>query len=331
MKSILAGSAVTVLCLAAVALGALAVCQAGHRHRIAVIPRTSGTILWEPENVGAQKAAQELGEEIYWNATGREDDIDGQIALVDRVVSGNYKGLVLAPNHVLALITPIRRALAKGMPTVIVGSPLPIPADGNLSYVLNDEQEGGRLAAERVARLVRGTGNIALTGINPDIAAIMQRAQSFEQALAVYAPGVRVVVRRMGTFNVAHEQEEADDLLRENPHIDAMVTLTAASTRAAISVIEGTRPSSSTKVVGFDPEALPFESKSLDSMIVQNTRGMGDQAIRIVHARSEGDPVPRRVLFKPLLVTRENFGSTTAMLLERWQPGGSTLRWAENP
>ena len=318
MKSLSAGSATMALCVAAAVLGALAGCEAGHRRRIAVIPRTSGTILWEPENVGAQKAAQDLGEEIYWNATGREDDIDGQIALVDRVVSGNYKGLVLAPDHFLALISPVRRALAKGMPTVIVGSPLPIPADENLSYVLNDEQEGGRLAAERVAHLVQGTGSVALTGINPDIAAIMLRARSFEQALALHAPGVHVIVRRMGTFNLAHEQEGADDLLRENPHVDVIVTLTAASTRAAISVIEGTRASSPTKVVGFDPEALPFENKSLDSMIVQNTRGMGEQAIRMIHARSKGEPVPHRVLFKPLLVTRENFGSTTEMLLQRW-------------
>lgn len=68
-------------------------CRRPERSSIAVVPRTSGTILWEPENVGAQTAAEELGEQIYWNASTREDDVDGQIALVDRIRSAQYRGM----------------------------------------------------------------------------------------------------------------------------------------------------------------------------------------------------------------------------------------------
>ena len=119
--------------------------------------------------MGAQMAAKELGERIYWNASTREDDIDGQIALVDRMRLGQYRGLVLAPDHAQALITPVRRALASGLPIVIVGSPLPIPASSDLSCVLNDEQLGGRFAAQRALALMHGHGGVALIGIDPDI------------------------------------------------------------------------------------------------------------------------------------------------------------------
>ena len=302
-------------------------CKVHRPATIAVIPRTSGTILWEPEDVGAQQAAAELGERIYWNASSREDDVDGQIALVDRVASGNYKGLVLAPDHSLALVTPVRRALAKGLPIVIVGSPLPIPANEDLSYVSNDEEAGGRLAAQRVAALVHGQGEVALTGIDPDIAGIMVRAKSIENFLTGSYPGIRIVVRRTGTFNFAHEQEGAGEVLRASPHLDVIIALTSTSMRGAVSTIESEHRNHAVKVIGFDPDSLPFENSCLDSIIAQNTRAMGERAIRMIHARALGQPLPARVIFEPLFIDRENASSKAVleMLYAHWQPESAHL------
>src|SRR5277367_2099816 len=114
----------------------LAGCQRNSPIVIAVIPRTSGTMLWEPEHGGAQTAALKLGARIYWNAPTREDDVEGQIALVERVSSENYQGIVLAPDQARSLITPILRAMQRGLSIVVVGSPLPVPAGERLSYIL---------------------------------------------------------------------------------------------------------------------------------------------------------------------------------------------------
>ncbi len=300
---------------------------------IAVIPRTSGNILWEPENVGAQMAASELGERVYWNASTREDDIDGQISLVARIRPRQFRGLVLAPDHALALITPVRRSLASGLPIVIVGSPLPIPAGENLSYVLNDEEEGGRLAAGRVAALLHGQGTIAVLGIDPDIAGIMVRAESFERSLTPLYPKVRVVVRQLGTFNYAHEQEAAEKVLREHSDLNVIVALSSTATRGAISAIDSAPRGHAVKVIGFDPESLPFENACLDSMIVQNTRAMGDQAIRLIHARLHGEGFPALVKLEPILITRENVGSAAVreMLYTRWRPGAADLKRSVMP
>ncbi len=303
-------------------------CPIREQASIAVIPRTSGTILWEPENVGAQLAAAALGEHIYWNASTREDDIDGQIALVDKIRTGRYRGLVLAPDHSQALITPVRRALANGLPIVIVGSPIPIPPGENLAYVLNDEQAGGRLAAQRAAVLMRGHGELALIGIDTDIAGIVERAQSFERYLATYYPHVHIAVRRIGTFNFGHEQESVEEMLRNHPELNVIVALTAPSTRGAISSNPSLRGGRQIKVIGFDPESLPFENPKLDSVIVQNTLAMGERAVHLIHARLQGQSLPGRIEFEPLLVTRENAESPEVlkMLYARWRPGEADLK-----
>jgi len=259
-------------------------CNSHPQPRIAVIPQTEGTIFWEAAHTGTEEAADPAGIFIYWNAPTREDDVEAQIALVDHVVDGNYQGLVLAPDQALSLITPVRRALAHGIPTVIIGSPLPIPAGGNLSYILNDDEEGGRLAAERVAALLGGHGSVALLGINPDVTGIMIRARSFEHCLARNYPGIRIVEKRTGSFMFPHEQQVAEDTLRANPNLNVIVALMSTTVDGTLSALDGRRVKSSVKVIGFDSadsaSTPPFDrTPSLDCVIQENTRAMGQQAI----------------------------------------------------
>jgi ribose transport system substrate-binding protein len=296
---------------------------------IAVIPRTSGTGLWEPEHGGAETGAIEVGSRIYWNAPTREDDVEGQISLVEQVISRRYQGLVLAPDQALALITPVRRALARGVPTVIVGSPLPIPPGGMLSYILNDEEAGGRIAAERVAELIHGRGSVAILGLNPDVAGIMIRARSLELFLSQNYPEIHIV-KRMGSFNVLREQQVAEEALKANPDINVIVGLMWPSARGALSATESNPSTRTVKVVGFDPEGgPPFDIANLDSAIVQDMRTMGQRAVELVDAQRHGRSVPAVIKLQPTLITRANMDTPESRRLTNmdWRPG----HWDWNP
>jgi ribose transport system substrate-binding protein len=291
----------------------LALCG-GCRNRttptIAFIPRTSGTPLWEPAHLGAEISAHTTNAKIYWNAPTREDDVQAQIALVDSVIDRKYEGLVLAPDQALALIAPVRRALSKGIPTVIIASPLPLPAGAGLTYILSDEEEAGRMAALRVGELLRGTGTIAILGINPDITGILTRARSLETSLAQAYPGIKIVEKRMGSFNIPHDQQVAEETLRTSPDLNAIVALTSSATRGTCSALRG-EAKHAIKVVGFDePDpALLVRGGNLDSMILPKTREMGMQAVQSIVSQLQGHPAPSEVKLKPVLATPDDFES----------------------
>jgi ribose transport system substrate-binding protein len=291
---------------------------------IAVIPRTSGTPLWEPVHAGAEFAARSMGAKIYWNAPTREDDVQGQIALVESVVDRKYQGLVLAPDQALALITPVRRALSKETPTVIIGSPLTIPAGGKLTYILNDEEKAGEMAAQRVGKLLDGSGSVAILGVNPDIVGIMIRARSLEETLAREYPKIKIVEKHFGSFNVPHDQLIAEETFRRNPDLNAILALTSASTRGACSALTHNAQMAYTRVIGFDePDPLLFHEESLDSLIVQNGREMGISAVNVVAAQLAGESVPAEMKLTPLLITRGNVASREmheVLSTEWWQP-----------
>jgi ribose transport system substrate-binding protein len=79
-------------------------CRSSNSRTIAVIPRTTGNELWEAMHAGAAAAGRQTGFHIYWNAPTREDDIEKQVELVERVIGDRPGGLVLAPDHYLALV-----------------------------------------------------------------------------------------------------------------------------------------------------------------------------------------------------------------------------------
>jgi ribose transport system substrate-binding protein len=262
-------------------------------------------------HAGAAIAARSTGAKIYWNAPTREDDVQGQIALVEKVIDRGYQAMVLAPDQSLALIAPVRRALSKGIRTVIVGSALPIPPGGTLSYIINDDEEAGHMAAMRIAQLLTGKGSIAILGIDPDIAGVMIRGNSLEKSLLENYPQIHIADKRMGSFNVPFDQQIAEQTLRENPNLDGIVALTSASTRAACAALDRTNARSSVKVVGFDDPDTPrwFQSIRLDSLIIQDSREIGIEAVKTIAAQIQGRSVPAEVKIAPRLLTRRNLDS----------------------
>ena len=287
---------------------------------IAVIPRTSGTFLWEPMHVGAELAAQKTGLKIYWNAPTREDDIQGQITLLEKVVSRGYKALILAPDHELALITPVRLALSHGLATVIVGSSLPIPAGGKLSYILNDDEEAGRMAAKCVAEILQNKGSVIILGIDPDIAGIMIRARSLEKTLQDY-PSIKIVDKRIGAFNTPYDQQIAEESLRQHPDVTVIVALTSTSTRGSSIAIS--HAEHKIHLVGFDDldDLRPLREGRVDAIITQNSRQMGVQAVTNLAAQLQGHVVPGETKIPPVMLTRKNVDSpeTQRLLSNTWR------------
>jgi ABC-type sugar transport system substrate-binding protein len=89
---------------------------------VAVIPRTCGTALWEPEHAGAAAVARSVGLDLYWNAPMRDDDTQTQISLIEKSADRGMAGIIVSPIETLPMRTPIRQVLAGGVPVVVIGT-----------------------------------------------------------------------------------------------------------------------------------------------------------------------------------------------------------------
>ncbi len=308
---------------AGIALALLCSCQAAPP-AIAVIPRSCGTALWEPAHAGAAEVARANGMTIYWNAPTLANDVQKQIALLEKVAAKGYKGIVVAPDETLALRTPIKRVLAQHIPIVVVGTELGISPDISLSYVLNDEVTGGRLAARRLGLVLGGHGSIAVLGLDPKLWSVTLRERSFEDTLATEFPQIHVVARRTGQASVAQEQEVAEELLQSNTHFDALIALSADSTRGAYYALVEFEKAGLVKLIGFDQDLFPpIRNGGLDSVVVQNSYAIGQLALKQMNAQLHGAKVADKILVQPELLTRDNIDSAgmRQIFTARWWAG----------
>ncbi|MDB5352418.1 MAG: ABC-type sugar transport system, periplasmic component [Planctomycetota bacterium] len=153
--------------------------------RILVIPKGTSHEFWKTIHAGASKAAVELGNvEIVWQGPQREDDRTEQIKLVQNAVAAKVDGLVLAPLDKKALVAPVEKAIAAGIPVVIIDSGL--DSSKIVSYVATDNYHGGVLAAERMADLLRGEGKIILMRYAVGSESTEQRESGFVDTIARY-------------------------------------------------------------------------------------------------------------------------------------------------
>jgi ribose transport system substrate-binding protein len=308
---------------AATALLALSACKRAPT-AVAVIPRACGTALWEPEHSGAAEAARARGMTVYWNAPTRPHDVQKQIALLEKVVALHYRGIVLAPDETLALRTPIKHALATHIPIVVVGTELGIDPASNLSYVLNDEVAGGRLAARRLGLILNGQGAVAIVGLDPKLKSMSLRDRSFEDTLASEFPRIRVVARRPGQASAAQEQETTGELLQSGTTLEALVALSADATRGAYYALIESNRAGMIHLIGFDQDLLPpIRNGGLDSVVAQDTSEIGRLAITQIDGRLHGAQVPDKLMVQPKLLTRENIDSPEMreVLTAHWWEG----------
>jgi len=277
---------------------------------IAVIPRTCGTALWEPEHAGAAAVARERGMEVYWNAPMRDDDIQAQIGLIEQSLNRGYAGIIVSPIETLPMRTPIRRVLAQGVPVVVVGTELGFPPGPKLTYVLSDERAAGAMAARRIGRLLGGKGSIAILGIDPQLMSNVERERSLETTLAQELPGIRVAVRQFGLSSVPQEQQAAEELLAKGQKIDAIVALSLASTRGVYYALVEFDKVGTIKLVGFDQDLIPpIRNGGIDSVVVQNTYEMGRLAMDLMDDELHGKGSATVLKVPPVLMTRENVDS----------------------
>jgi ribose transport system substrate-binding protein len=315
--------------IALVIMGASSLIACGCREQpvtVAVIPRTTGTLLWEPMHLGVAEVARAHGMHIYWNSPPDEGDTEKQLSFISQSFSRRYVGLILAPDETLASRSLVLQATKARRPVVIVDDQAGPPPGPFLSYVSNDEAAGARLAADRISKILHGSGSIAVIGISPRLESGIFREESFEKALSSVAPEVRIEARRYGDSVVTHQQRIAEQILNGPVHIDAIVALTSTATLGVYFAKLAASSPNEVLIVGFDQSLLlPIQSGEVDSIIVQNTRRIGQIAIQNVSAALRGENVNGMTLVSPILLTRETIAFPD--IKSQWE--FSRYQWGE--
>lgn len=300
-------------------------CRSAPTHRvISVVPRQSSESTWVTEHAGINEAAIREGFGIYWNGPTEDGDVEQQIVLAERAIHSGNMGLIISPSNPFALNTVIQRSLDKGMSVVIVGSPVSLKPEQRLSFVLNDVQETGKLAATRMRDILKGRGEILILGYDPLSSGNNDRSSAFEAVLGHDALGIHVVEKPKGPFSFGQAELAAEKAIRAHPHLTAIFSLNTTATRGAVAAVRTTHSADRILIIGCDHNLdllYLLRQGAVDSLVAQNMRAMGAIAVGSIVTESRGGRVEPYRFVKPTLLTRQNIDddSIQQMLRMDWR------------
>ncbi len=267
---------------------------------VGVIPAADNAF-WREVEVGAQRAARELGIRVYYRGPRREGEVETQLQVIQWLQGLGCRALVIAPAGE-SIAPRVRQLQGAGIPTLYMDRDLREPAP--LGLVATDNLAAGFLAGEHMARLLQGRGRVALLRLHQGLHSTGERERGFRQGAE--AGGLEVVVDR---YVGADSQRVAEALADHLEQLDGLFTPNNTSTRAALAALRRLQQAGQRVHIGFDGDEVLLEALrlgDLHALLVQQPQVIGEQSVRQAYQalRAGTRGLPQRSLLPAQLVTR---------------------------
>jgi ribose transport system substrate-binding protein len=296
--------------------------------RIAVIPKGTTHEFWKSVHAGAVKASRELGVDIVWKGPLKEDDLKGQIDVVDSFVAQGVSGIVLAPLSDKGLASSVRHAVEAKIPVVVFDSDL--QGEQHTSFVATDNIAAGRMAAEELARRMGDTGNVVVLRYQEGSASTSNREQGFLTAIKTHANIHVVSDNQYGGATTETAFTTSENLLAAQHAatggINGVFAPNESTTFGMLLALRKSDLASKIHFVGFDASdklVQAVREGAIDALVLQNPFNIGYVAVKTMTLHLRGQPVENRIDTGARLATRENLDSPeirelTAPDLKTW-------------
>ncbi len=282
---------------------------------IAVIPKGTTHVFWQSIHAGARKAEAETGVKVIWVGPEKEDDRQQQIALIDNQVINQVDGVVVAPLDETALRRPIRDAVNRSVPVVIMDSALKDADDIYASFVATDNVEGGKLAGRQMAEMLGGKGRVIMLRLQEGSASTEKRENGFLEAIAEF-PDIEVASsEQYGGVTTASAQQASENLLLRFKDSDGNLTIhgvfcpNESTTHGMLQALRRQRLAGGMKFIGFDAAPALIEGMEKDEihgLVVQDPFKMGYLSVKTMLAHLNGESVEKRIDTGVYFVTKSN-------------------------
>ena len=279
---------------------------------LAVIPKGTSHVFWKSVHAGALKAAKELGNiEILWKGPEKEDELKGQIDVVQSFVAQGVSGIILAPLDDKGLVAPVQQAKGAKIPVVIFDSDL--ASSDQSSFVATDNFAAGKIAGDAMAKLLGEKGKIVVLRYQEGSASTQKREDGFLEAIKAKSGMTVVSENQYAGATTASAQTAGENLLAAKSAADGGVTgifcPNESSTFGMLNALKGANLAGKVKFIGFDAsEGLVGALKDglIDGLIVQNPVKMGYLAVKTMVSVIKGEKVESRIDTGAELVTKAN-------------------------
>lgn len=283
----------------------------GKKYTIAVIPKGTTHEFWKSVHYGAMQAAKELGgHEILWEGPLKEDDREGQINVVETMVTRGVDAICVAPLDSQALIAPVEQARAQNIPVVIFDSALDAE-ELIVSYVATDNYVSGQLAARKLGTLMNGAGAVVLMRYSQGSESTEKRENGFLDTIKQEFPQIKILSSDQYSGTTPESSlDKAQDLLQTfGEQVTGLFTVCEPNTTGMLQALEDKQLAGKVKFIGFDPAPrfiAALAERKMDGIVLQDPVKMGYLTVATAIKHLRGERVEKRIPTGEHIATPDN-------------------------
>ncbi len=269
--------------------------------------KSSTSPFWITLNKGAEDAARDMGVELIMLGPPKENDVVGQLAVLEDLINQQVDGLMVAACDSVGVAPAIQQANDEGIAVIAIGDEI-LGAEVD-SFLATNNYNAAAVAAEWMAKELGGKGNVVL--LNGMIAqgSGKGRYEGFRDTIEKKYPNIKIVFSK----DCAWEDEKAlaafEDAMAANDKIDGVFVGWDGAALAAHTALTEAGRIDETIICGFDcyPQSLKFMKEgTFEANIAQSPYKMGYDGIVAAVKAAKGEKLEKVVDTGVLLVTPAN-------------------------
>ncbi len=290
-----------------VVAGALAVpAMAADTIKVGFITKFPVEFFATMENAAKAYAEANPGVEIIYGQGQSSTDIEGQIALIESMITQGVQGIAITP--VDPTVAPaLDKAVAEGIKVVLMDNDIP-DWNGKTALATTNNYNAGKIAGAYLKTVLSDGDTLGILEGVPGVPALDDRVNGMLAGLE----GVKVEVVGRGGTNCTQELgvSVAEDLLTANPDLKAIYAACGPPAVGATQAIKNAGIANDDIImVGFDAccgELEKIVSGQEDATVAQFPAKMGELGVDAVVKAIRGESVEALVDTGAGLVTADN-------------------------
>jgi len=251
---------------------------------------------------GAQAAAKKMNVNLV--VVDAQNDSAREASQIEDLIQKKVAVIAINPTDSDAIVPTIKKINAARIPVITVDR----GANGGVvaAHIASDNVAGGKMAAQYVAKRLKGKGSVVMLEGIAGTSAARDRGKGFRDGLKAY-PGIRLVAVQTADFDRAKGLSVMENILQAQKKIDAVFAQNDEMALGAIQAIAAAKREKEMFVVGFDAigDALAaIKAGTMAATIAQQPKEMGrlavENAVRIVKKQpvKKFTPVPLKLVTK---------------------------------
>ena len=294
LLSLLMLTALVVACAPAAPATQAPAASSGEQLYIPVISKGFQHQFWQAVKAGSEQAAQDFNVEITFEGPESEAMVDKQVEMFQTALDKNPAAICLAAVDSKAFEPLLQRAQEAGIP--VIGFDSGVDSDVPVSTAATDNIAATALAADKMAELIGGEGEVAIIAHDQTSRTGIDRVKGFTDQITSKYPDITIVDTQYGGGDHLKSTDLAKAIIQAHPNLKGFFGANEGSIIGVLNAVQELGKEGEIVVIGYDSGKQQMDAIRAGTeagAITQNPVGIGYKCVEAAVKAAKGESLPK--------------------------------------